>query len=60
MDRETVQVTHSCSAIIENTKVEKKEDPGTFTMSCTIGMYKYEKAFRVLGDSINLMPYVLY
>lgn len=34
---------HSCSAILSNAMVKKKDDPGTFIISYTIGMHKFEK-----------------
>ncbi|KAK4708596.1 hypothetical protein R3W88_029521 [Solanum pinnatisectum] len=37
-----------------------REDPGAFTISCTIGMLQFTKALCNLGASINLMPYAIY
>lgn len=54
---ETVKVTHQCSAIISRTGVKKMEDPGAFTIRCTIGVTSFAKALCDLGASINLMPY---
>ncbi|XP_049360826.1 uncharacterized protein LOC125825538 [Solanum verrucosum] len=41
-------------------KRAKKEDPGAFTISCTIGSIKFAKALCDLGASINLMPLAIY
>ena len=35
--------------------VQKKEDPGAFTIPCTIGLLHFSKALCDLGESINLM-----
>ena len=49
-----------CSAIAKRSLVQKKEDPGTFTIPCTIGCLYYAKELRDLGASINLMPLSIY
>ena len=38
----------------------QKEDPGAFTIPCTIGSIKFAKALCDLGDRINLMPLAIY
>ncbi|XP_070003263.1 uncharacterized protein [Nicotiana sylvestris] len=38
----------------------KLEDPGAFTIPCTIGSAAFAKALCDLGESINLMPYSLF
>ncbi|KAK4737176.1 hypothetical protein R3W88_000873 [Solanum pinnatisectum] len=60
MDFETVEVSHSCSAIMTNNVVIKKADPGAFTIPCTNGMIQFAKALCDLGISINLMPYSIF
>ncbi|XP_015166432.1 uncharacterized protein [Solanum tuberosum] len=60
LDYETIEVPHSCSAIMTNDSFTKREDPGAFTMPCTIGMFQFAKALCDLGASINLMPYAIY
>ncbi|XP_049358913.1 uncharacterized protein LOC125823612 [Solanum verrucosum] len=40
--------------------VQKKEDPGAFTIPCTIGSISFAKALCDLGASINLMPLAIY
>ena len=44
-----------CSAIATRSFVQKKEDPGAFTIPCTIGLLHFAKALCDLGASINLM-----
>ena len=45
-----------CSAIVTRSLVLKKEDPGAFTIPCTIGLLHFAKALCDLGASINRMP----
>ncbi|XP_070007082.1 uncharacterized protein [Nicotiana sylvestris] len=40
--------------------VEKLSDPGSFTISCTIGSFAFAKALCDLGANINLMPLAIY
>ncbi|XP_070009665.1 uncharacterized protein [Nicotiana sylvestris] len=57
---EVVNVTHRVSSIIATTTVQKKEDPGTFTIPCTIGLHDFARALCDNGASINLMPLAIY
>ncbi|XP_049359163.1 uncharacterized protein LOC125823826 [Solanum verrucosum] len=59
LDYETIEVPYSCSAIVTNESITKREDPGAFTILCTIGMLQFAKALCDLGASINLMPYAI-
>uniref|UniRef100_M1DKX6 Integrase core domain containing protein n=1 Tax=Solanum tuberosum TaxID=4113 RepID=M1DKX6_SOLTU len=47
-------------AIATRSLVQKKEDPGAFTISCTIGLLHFAKALCDLVESINLMPLSIY
>ncbi|XP_049344684.1 uncharacterized protein LOC125809056 [Solanum verrucosum] len=49
-----------CSAIATRSLVQKKEDPGAFTIPCTIGMLHFVKALCDLGSNINFMPLSIY
>ncbi|XP_049391615.1 uncharacterized protein LOC125856074 [Solanum stenotomum] len=60
LDYETIESLHSCSAIMTKELITKREDPGAFTIPCTIGMLQFAKALCDLGASINLMPYAIY
>ena len=40
--------------------VQKKEDPGAFTIPCTIGLLHFAKAQCYLAVSINLMTLSIY
>ncbi|XP_047264474.1 uncharacterized protein LOC124896744 [Capsicum annuum] len=60
VDGEIVEVTHGSSAIMTSAMVEKKKDPGAFTIPYTIRTHKFDKGLCELGASINLMPYAIY
>ncbi|PHT29040.1 hypothetical protein CQW23_31360 [Capsicum baccatum] len=51
---------HHCSAIATSSLVQKKADPGAFTIPCTIGSLDYAKALCDLGARINLIPLSIY
>ncbi|KAK4726729.1 hypothetical protein R3W88_031646 [Solanum pinnatisectum] len=53
-------ILQHCSAIATRSLVQKKEDPGDFTISCTIGLLHFAKALCDLGASINLIPLSIY
>ncbi|KAK4737558.1 hypothetical protein R3W88_001255 [Solanum pinnatisectum] len=57
---ETIEVSHSCSAIMTKELIKRREDLGAFTIPCTIGMLQFPKALCDLGVSINLIPYAIY
>ncbi|XP_070018145.1 uncharacterized protein [Nicotiana sylvestris] len=59
MDYETIKMTHQVSAIVHS-MAPKLEDPGAFTIPCTIGSADFAKALCYLGESINLMPYSVF
>ncbi|XP_070045568.1 uncharacterized protein [Nicotiana tomentosiformis] len=52
-------MTHHVSAIVHS-MAPKLEDPGNFTIPCTIGSTDFAKALCDLGASINLMPYFVF
>ncbi|CAJ2673921.1 unnamed protein product [Trifolium pratense] len=56
LDDEMVSMTEECSAIIQRKLPKKKKDPGSFTITCSIGNLTIKKALCDLGASINLMP----
>ena len=55
-DFETMNLTEECSAILQRKLPQKLKDPGSFTISCTIGNAIFERALCDLGARINLMP----
>ncbi|XP_042030767.1 uncharacterized protein LOC121777542 [Salvia splendens] len=57
---ETVNLTENCSAILQRKLPTKKQDPGSFTIECTIGEHFVENALCDVRASINLMPLSLY
>ncbi|XP_060186499.1 uncharacterized protein LOC132615915 [Lycium barbarum] len=48
------------SSIISTTNVQKKEDPGAFTVPCYVGQHDFARALCDNGASINLMPLAIY
>ncbi|XP_070028741.1 uncharacterized protein [Nicotiana sylvestris] len=55
MNCETIKMTHKVSAIVQS-MASKLEDPGAFTIPCTIGSADFAKALCDLGASINFIP----
>ena len=51
-----VNLTATCSAVIQQKLQAKLKDPGCFTIPCSIGKYEFKKALCDSGASINLMP----
>ena len=51
-----VNLTATCSAVIQQKLPKKMKDPGSFTIPCSIGKYEFKKALCDSGASINLMP----
>ena len=51
-----VNLTATCSAVIQRSLPAKMKDPGSFTFPCSIGKYEFKKALCDSGASINLMP----
>ncbi|XP_059315817.1 uncharacterized protein LOC132066533 [Lycium ferocissimum] len=41
-------------------RVQKKEDPGAFTIPCSVGHHDFARALFDNGASINLMPLAIY
>ena len=48
------------SAIGKRSLVQKKEDPGAFTIPCIVGSLHFAITLCDLGESINLMPLLMY
>ncbi|XP_024178672.1 uncharacterized protein LOC112184654 [Rosa chinensis] len=59
-DKETVALSEEASTVLLRKLPPKLKDPGRFTIPCTIGERRFEKALLDLGASINLMPYTVY
>ena len=51
-----VSLTATCSVVIKKNLPLKMEDPGCFTIPCTIGNFEFGKALCDSRASINLMP----
>ena len=51
-----VNLTATCSVVIQRSLPTKMNDPCSFTIPCSIGKYEFKKALCDLGASINSMP----
>uniref|UniRef100_A0A1S4A5W3 Aspartic peptidase DDI1-type domain-containing protein n=1 Tax=Nicotiana tabacum TaxID=4097 RepID=A0A1S4A5W3_TOBAC len=51
-----VKLNAHCSAILQNKIPQKCGDPRSFTIPCSLGSEKFDKALCDSGASINLMP----
>ncbi|XP_070008020.1 uncharacterized protein [Nicotiana sylvestris] len=59
MNCEMIKLTHQVSSIVHS-MAPKLQDPGAFTIPCTIGSADFTKSLCDLGASINLTPYSLF
>ncbi|CAN6547022.1 unnamed protein product [Malus baccata var. baccata] len=59
-DHEQIELTNCCSEVLITKMPPKLKDPGSFTIPCVIGDFKFNKAFLDLGSSVNLMPFSIY
>ncbi|XP_070009698.1 uncharacterized protein [Nicotiana sylvestris] len=59
MNCKFIKMTHEVSAIVHS-MAPKLEDPGAFTIPCTIGSANFSKALCDLRASINLIPYSMF
>ena len=57
---ETVTLTKKCSAIILNKLLLKRKQPGSLTISCSVGNLSFQKSLCDSSASINLMPLFIY
>ena len=51
-----VNLSTTCSAIIQKNMSHKMQDLRSFTIPCTIGNHEFGKALCDSGESINMMP----
>ena len=51
-----MNLTTTCSAVIQQKLPAKMKDPDSFTIPCSIGKYEFKKALCDSSASINLMP----
>ncbi|XP_050229091.1 uncharacterized protein LOC126678228 [Mercurialis annua] len=59
-EKGTISLTENCSSIITSKLPTKLQDPGSFTISCSIGTSTSLNCLFDLGASINLMPLCLF
>ena len=55
MERQRVELTEECSAILQHKLPPKRKDPGRFTILCVIENVQFDRCLCDLGASINLM-----
>ncbi|KAI3716043.1 hypothetical protein L6452_23087 [Arctium lappa] len=55
-NRARVMLSEECSALLTNTLPEKMQDPGSFSIPCSIGGVTIQRALCDLGASVSLMP----
>ena len=53
-----MNLTATCSAVIQRSLQAKMKDLGSFTIPCSIRNYEFKKALCDSGASINLMPFI--
>ena len=51
-----VSLIETCNAVFQRSLPVKMQDPGSFTIPCTIGNAEMGKTLCGFGASINLMP----
>ncbi|XP_074318502.1 uncharacterized protein LOC141655313 [Silene latifolia] len=56
---ETIAFTGTSSVILQGNSPPKLNDPGSFSISCTIGDTTINKALCDLGASVSVMPYLV-
>lgn len=59
-DNEKISVRENVYAVLQRKRHPKCEDPGTFTIPCTIDDTMFERCILDLKTSINVMPYSIY
>lgn len=57
---EKVILIEQCSVVLLKKLSPKKPDPGSFTISCTIGNSHFDKVLIDLGARINLMSFSVF
>ena len=55
-----VTLGEECSAVTQRGLPKKVDDPGSFTLPCSIGSMSIKNALADLGASINLMPHSMF
>lgn len=55
-----VTLGEECSVVTQRGLPKKVDEPGSFTLPCSIGSLSIKNALADLGSSINLMPYSMF
>nr|XP_027060802.1 uncharacterized protein LOC113687382 [Coffea arabica] len=56
VDNEIITLREKCSVVNQNKLSPKLEDPGSFSIPCTIGNIEFLNALCFLGASVTLIP----
>ena len=59
-EKGVVKLKATCSAVIWRSLLEKMQDPGSFTIPCTIRNFEFKKALCDSRASINLIPLLVF
>ncbi|KAI5343491.1 hypothetical protein L3X38_011367 [Prunus dulcis] len=59
-EHEQVALSEELSAVLQRKLPPMLKHPGSFSIPCIVGDFKFQKALLDLGASINLMPYHVY
>ncbi|GJX19356.1 zinc finger, CCHC-type containing protein [Tanacetum coccineum] len=51
-----IRMNPRCSALLQNQKPPKEQDPGSFILPCSIGRLNFNNALADLGASMSIMP----
>lgn len=60
VSQELEDILHHYGSMSTRSLVQKKANPGAFTILCTIGSFEFAKVLCDLGESINLMSLAIY
>lgn len=58
-DHATLAFAESCSAVLQNKVPPKLQDPGSFSIPCTIGPLSFERVLCDHGASVSVMPFAV-
>ncbi|XP_074300794.1 uncharacterized protein LOC141632114 [Silene latifolia] len=58
-DHELVVSKEECSSVVSSKVPIKLDDPGNFSITCTVGNQKVDNALCDLGASVSIIPLVI-
>ncbi|CAM8999545.1 unnamed protein product [Rhodiola kirilowii] len=60
IEEDDSHLNHECSALFSKQIPQKMEDPGKFTIPCSIGDMNFSSPLADLGASVGVMPLAIY